>query len=103
MDVIREDTVAALHRAMLVLREELEMKNRTITRLRRRKHKRNSGNSGNPAKSVRGFSSIEDLPKPVKTCLKSAGRSLEVTQYNIIQYSWILSIDNILSIEIIRL
>ena len=103
MDVIREDTVAALHRAMLVLREELEMKNRTITRLRRRKHKRNSGNSGNPAKSVRGFKSIEDLPKPVKTCLKSAGRSLEVTHYNIIQYSWILRIDNILSIEIIRI
>ena len=37
MDLIREDTVAALHRAMVVLREELEMKNKTIRRLRRRR------------------------------------------------------------------
>ena len=81
MDVIREDTVAALHRAMVVLREELEMKNKMITRLRRRKHTRNSGN---PAKSVRCFKSIEGLPKPVITCLGTVRRSLEVRHNNII-------------------
>ena len=59
MDVIREDTVAALHRAMVVLREELEMKNKMITRLRRRKH-----------------------TKPVKTCLETVRRSLEVRHYS---------------------
>ena len=84
MDVIKEDTVAALHRAMVVLREELEMKNKMITRLRRRKHTRNSGNSGNPAKSVRCFKSIEGLPKPVITCLGTVRRSLEVRHNNII-------------------
>ena len=63
MDLIRADTVAALHRAMVVLRQELEMKNKTIRRLRKRKHNRNS--SSNPA-----FHPIEDLPKPpVKTSL----------------------------------
>ena len=74
MELIREDTVAALHRAMVVLRQELEMKNKTITRLRRRKHNRNSSN---PAKS---FLSTEDLPKPVQACLclGSARRSVEV-------------------------
>ena len=80
MDLIREDTVAALHRAMVVLRQELEMKNKTITRLRRRKHNRNPNN---PAKSVRSFLSTEDLPKPVQACLclGSARRSVEVRHY----------------------
>ena len=74
---LREDTVAALHRAMVVLRQELELKNRRITRLRRRKHTRTSSN---PAKSVRCFLSIEDLPKPVTRCLclGSARRNSEV-------------------------
>ena len=69
MDLLRADTVAALHRAMVVLRQELEMKNKTIRRLRRRRHNRNS--SSNP----------EDLPKlPVKTslCLGSVRRISEV-------------------------
>ena len=52
----------------LVKIKELEMKNKTISRLRRRKHNRTSSN---PAKSARSFLSIEDLPRPppVKTCL----------------------------------
>ena len=76
MDLIREDTVAALHRAMVVLREELEMKNKTISRLRRRR--RHQQTPSNPAKSLRCFVSIEDLPQSGKTCLGSARRILEV-------------------------
>ena len=79
MDVIREDTVAALHRAMLVLREELEMKNKTISRLRRR---RQHQTPSNPAKSARCFVSKEDLPQSVKTCLGTASRRLEVRHYS---------------------
>ena len=38
MEVIRENTVAALHRTMVVLRQELEMKNNMIIKLMKRKH-----------------------------------------------------------------
>ena len=50
MERLKTDTVADLHRAMIVLREELETKNRIIMKLRRNQrpkcHKR-AGNIGN--------------------------------------------------------
>ena len=38
MELIRDNTVAALHRTMVVLRQELEMKNNMIIKLMKRKH-----------------------------------------------------------------
>ena len=69
MDVIREDTVAALHRAMLVLREELEMKNRIITKLRRRRQYR----TGKSATRI-----VSEGLTPSRALLGAAQRCVEV-------------------------
>ena len=76
MDVIKENTVAALHRTMVVLREELEMRNKIILSLRRRKRYKT------PGRTPKCLVSIEDIPLSHKTYSGAAQKCLEVnTKY----------------------
>ena len=69
MEVIRGDTLAALHRTMVVLREELEMKNRIITKLWRRRQSR----TGKSATRI-----VSEGLTPSRALLGAAQRCVEV-------------------------
>ena len=71
MENIRENAVAALHRTMVVLREELEMKNRMIIKLLKSKHYKTS-------KSVNKTVVMEDLHPSHRPLLGAARRLKKV-------------------------
>ena len=71
MENIRENAVAALHRTMVVLREELEMKNRMIIKLLKRKHYKTP-------KSVNKTVAMEDLHHSYGSLLGAARRLKKV-------------------------